>query len=679
MSAQPKTKSTSKKNLSGLTKKQLLNAYRLMQTARQLDNKMLTLLKQGKSFFHIGTSGHEAMQIGLGFNMKGGHDYFYPYYRDLTFCLTIGVSPRDFLLEFLSRKDDPASGAHQMPQHFGDEKLHIVSQSSPTGTQFLQAVGCALGNVKAGANEIVMVSSGEGTTSQGDFHEALNFASREKLPVVFLVEDNHYAISVPIAQQTAGSVYDIAAGYEHLQRFKVDGTDFLESYNTSKKAVKYARDGKGPAIIVADLVRLLPHSSSDNQKKYKSEEQIEHEKARDPIPKYGKQLIDEGFASQDDLDKIASEVKTEIDEAADWALEQPFPEKSSAMDHLYAMDYEWPELKEPKSTGEKIMMVDAINHALHEEMERDDKVLVFGQDVEDGKGGVFTATKGLSTKYGRERCFNSPLAESTIVGTAVGLATRGFKPVAEIQFGDYIWTAMMQLRNELPTMRYRSNNHWSAPAVIRVPVGGYIHGALYHSQSIDGYFSHLPGLRIAFPSNAADAKGLLKTAIRCPDPVMFLEEKGMYRQQFAAAPEPDEDYLLPFGKARIVREGTDISVITWGALVQRSVEAARDLESDGVSVEIVDIRTLNPLDTETIFNSVKKTNKVLVAHEDNLTGGFGGEIASRIADECFMWLDGPVRRLAAKDCHIPFNWFLEEEILPQKEDVLKALRELAAF
>lgn len=672
-------KSKQKQSKSGLSKKKLLKAYRLMHLARGMDNKMLTLLKQGKSFFHIGTSGHEAVQIALGYAMKPGHDYSYPYYRDLTFCLTMGVTPKDVLLQFLSRDADPASGARQMPQHYGNRELNIVSQSSPTGTQFLQAAGCAMGNVKHGTDEIVMVSSGEGTTSQGDFHEALNISSREKLPVVFLVEDNHYAISVPRDQQTAGSVYNMVAGYQNLERFHVDGTAFFESYTAAQKAVKRARDGKGPSVIVADLVRLLPHSSSDDHKKYKSKEQLDKEQSRDPIPRFARILVDEGFATESELEAIQSEVKQEIDEAADWALDQPFPEKSTATDHLFAMDYEPPELREPESTGEKIMMVDAINHALHEEMERDETVLVFGQDVEDGKGGVFTATKGLSTTFGRERCFNSPLAESTIVGTAIGLATRGLKPVAEIQFGDYIWTAMMQLRNELATMRYRSNNEWSAPAVVRVPVGGYIHGALYHSQSIDGYFAHIPGLRIVFPSNATDAKGLLKTAIRCPDPVLFLEQKGMYRQQFSAAPEPDENYLLSFGHARIVREGEDATVIAWGSLVQRSVEAAKDLAKQGISIEVVDIRTLNPLDTETIFASVKKTNKVLVAHEDNLTGGFGGEIASRIADACFMYLDGPVKRIAAKNCHIPFNWDLEAEILPQKEDVVQALKNLVAF
>ena len=667
------------KTLSGLSQDRLLAAYRNMRLARGLDNKMLTLLKQGKSYFHVGTSGHEAIQTALGYSIRPGYDWSYPYYRDLTYCLALGMDPGDALLQALSRRDDPSSGSRQMPQHFGDGDLRIVSQSSPTGTQFLQAVGCAMGNVRLGTDEVVMVSAGDGTTSQGDFHEALNSAGRERLPVIFLIEDNHYAISVPLEQQSAGPVHEMIAGYQNFERFKVDGTDFPESYAATKAAVQRARSGEGPSVIVADLVRLLPHSSSDDHKKYKSQEVLEQERRRDPLPKFHDLLIEEGIAGEEALNEIDSQVKQEIDETADWALDQPEPDRETATDYVFAMEYEPPPLKEPESTGEKIMMVDAINHALHEEMERDEKVLVFGQDVEDEKGGVFTATKGLSSTFGRDRCFNSPLAESTIIGTAIGLACRGFKPVAEIQFGDYIWTGMMQLRNELSTMRYRSNNSWSAPAVVRVPVGGYIHGGLYHSQSIDGTFAHIPGLRIVFPSNASDAKGLLKTAIRHPDPVLFLEEKGMYRQQFSADLEPDQGFLLPFGHARVVREGTDLTVITWGALVQRSLEAAKELEKEGISAEIVDIRTLNPLDTETIFESVKKSNKVLVAHEDTITGGFGGEIASRIADECFMWLDGPVRRVGAKDSHIPYNPQLEKEVLPQKSDVLEAIRELVAW
>jgi len=650
-----------------------------MYLARSLDDKMLSLLKQGRTFFHVGTSGHEAIQVALAHAMDPERDWFYPYYRDLTFVLSLGVAPRDVLLQFLSRAEDPASGARQMPQHFGHRDLHIVAQSSSTGTQYLQAVGCAMAGVKQGNQEVVMVSSGEGTTSQGDFHEALNIASREKLPVVFLIEDNHYAISVPAEQQTAGTVYEIAAGYQNLARHQVDGTDFIASYQTARQVVQRVRGGAGPAIIVADVVRLLPHSSSDDQRKYKTKEQLEAEQERDPIPRFSERLLEAELATEEDLEEVRAGVKNDIEHAVDWALERPFPEPDTAIDHVYAMDYEPPPLRNPKSTGEKVVLVDAINHALREEMERDESVLVFGQDVEDPKGGVFSVTKGLSTAFGRERVFNSPLAESTIIGTAIGLALRGFKPVAEIQFGDYIWTAMMQIKNELATTRYRSNNTWSAPVVLRVPVGGYIHGALFHSQSIDGIFTHVPGLRVVHPSNAADAKGLLKTAIRCPDPVMFLEQKGLYRQQFAAVPEPDADYLLPFGHARVVREGTDVTVVAWGALVQKSVEAARELEQNGVSVEIIDPRTLNPLDTDTIFESVRKTNKVLIAHEDNITGGFGGEIAARISDECFMWLDGPVRRLGSKDAYVPFNWTLETEILPQAEQVKAAIQSLVNF
>jgi 2-oxoisovalerate dehydrogenase E1 component len=675
----PKTNGT-------LSASEMLGYYRTMLLARYLDEKMLLLLKQGKSFFHIGGSGHEAAQVAIASVMKPAYDWFYPYYRDLAFVLQTGETPEEILLCFLARAEDPNSGGRQMPAHYGHKKLRIVSQSSPTGTQFLPAVGCAMGAVKEGRDEVVYVSAGEGTTSQGDFHEALNWASREKLPVIFCIQDNKYAISVPITQQTAGaSVYELCAGYRGLHRYQVDGTDLMQTRYVAEEAVRLARQGRGPSLIVADVVRLLPHSSSDDQRKYRSEEELEADRQRDPIVKFSQHLIEQGIATDDDLARVRTEAKKKVDEAADYAESRPHPERRTATWYVYS--------HEPSSTaenfvppsndsmpfGEPVVMVDAINHALHEEMERNARMLVFGEDVEDTKGGVFTATRGLSTKFGRQRVFNSPLAESSIVGVAVGLAQRGFKPVPEIQFGDYIWTAMMQLRNEVAPMRYRSNNNWSCPMVMRVPVSGYIHGALCHSQNIEGFFAHLPGLRIAYPSNAADAKGLLKAAIRGDDPVLFLEPKGLYRQGFAKSPEPHDEYLLPFGKAAIKQEGKDLTIITWGALVQRCLEAAKQLEPDGVSCEIVDIRTIQPLDNETILNSVAKTNKVLIVHEDIRTAGFGAEIAARIADLAFEHLDGPIRRVAAADAHVPYNWFLEEEILPQTAWIVEAIKELVKY
>jgi 2-oxoisovalerate dehydrogenase E1 component len=675
-------KKTAPTQIKGFSKEFLRDVYRNYIRARFADEKMIIMIKQGKSFFHIGCSGHEAIQTAAATALKPGYDFAYPYYRDLAFVLRYGVSTEEVFLNFLAKADDPSSAGRQMSNHYGHKKLRIVSQSSPTGTQYLQAVGTALAAVKEGTDEVVYVSSGEGTTSQGDFHEALNWASRERLPVIFVIQNNKYAISVPIAEQTAGqSVYRLTAGYEGLTRYKVDGTDFFASYEVLVKAAEQARQGRGPILIEAETVRLLPHSSSDSQIKYRDKEELEREKALDPILRFEKELIDSGLFTAAELETFKKQIKQETDEAAERAEQHPNPDPETLTHYLYAPPEENADLEFEKKqpSGERTVLVDAINHALKEEMERNDKMYVFGEDVADRKGGVFTATYGISTKFGKKRCFNSPLAESSIIGVGIGMAVYGLKPVVEIQFGDYIWTAMMQIRNELATMRWRSANTWTAPVVVRVPVGGYIHGGLCHSQNIEGFFAHLPGIKIAYPSNAADAKGLLKTAIRGNDPVLFLEHKGLYRQSYAAAPEPDADYLLPFGKARVVREGDDLTIVTWGALVHKSLEAAKLLEKEGASVEVIDIRTISPLDTQTIVNSVKKTSKVLVAHEDTLFQGFGAEIGAQIAEQAFEYLDGPVKRLGGADVPIPFNSDLEKAALPQIEDVVDAARALLEY
>lgn len=659
------------------SKKTLLTVHKNIVMSRMMDAKMLILLKQGKSFFHIGGAGHEAIQTAAALAMKPGYDYAYPYYRDLAFNLQFGVTPEEIMLLFMARADDLSSGGRQMSNHYGNKRQHIVSQSSPTGTQFLQAVGCAMANRKLGTDQVVYVSSGEGTTSQGDFHEAVNWATREKLPVIFVIENNKYAISVPIAEQTSGkSIYKIGHGYEGLKCYKIDGTDFFESYRTMQEAVEFARGGKGAVLIEAETVRLLPHSSSDSDKKYRPKEELEADKKRDPIILFEAALLEEKIVTADELENLKKTYKAKVDAAADSADSHVHPEPDSLYDHLFDDDDDL-EYEKSAPVGDKVVLVDAINHTLKEEMARNDRMYVFGQDVADGKGGVFTATLGISTQFGDARCFNAPLAESSIIGVGIGMATRGLKPVVEIQFGDYIWTSMMQLRNELSTMRWRSNGTWSAPLVVRVPVGGYIHGGLCHSQNIEGFFAHIPGLKIAYPSTAADAKGLLKTAIRGNDPVLFLEHKGLYRQSYVASPEPDADYLLPYGKGRIVQPGDDMTVVTWGAMVQKAQEAARNL--DGVSVEIVDIRTIYPLDNTLILESVRKTGKVLVVHEDSLFQGFGAEIAAQIAEFAFEHLDAPVRRIGAKDTPIPFSAVLEEVCLPQTSWLLEAMRSLAAY
>ena len=664
--------------LHGFTKKQILDIYWKMVLCRRLDEKMLILIKQGKSFFHMGASGHEAAQLAVAVAMRPGEDWSFPYYRDAAYCLGMGMTSRDQLLGFLSKSDDPNSGGRQMPQHYGHKDLRIVSQSSPTGTQYLQAVGCALICKKERTKEIVYVSSGEGTTSQGDFHEALNWASLAKAPVVFHIQDNEYAISTHKSEQTADTVYTMTAGFKNLSRYDVDGTNFFETNLAFKQAVERAKRGKGPSLIVSNVVRLLPHSSSDDQRKYRTPEDLDDDLKRDPLIILEEECVVEKFISSKEFQKIRDKAHLQVEKDIEWTLEQNNPDSSMAMNHIYSDDIivEEPEFN---PISEKIVIVDAINHALKEEMARNDKMVIYGQDIADPKGGVFTATRGLSDEFGQDRVFNSPLAESSIIGTAIGMAVKGYKPVVEIQFCDYIWTAMMQIRNEVVTMRYRSNNAWTCPIVIRTPVGGYIHGGLCHSQSIDGYFIHMPGIYLAYPSNAADAKGLLKMACRMNDPVLFMEHKGLYRQGYAATEEPDKNYILPFGKAKVLEYGEELTIVTWGAMVQKSIEAVQSLDLDDGQVEIIDLRTLNPLDLTTIGSSLEKTGKILIVYEDNLTNGPGAEISALISDKFFELLDGPIRRVAAKDSHIPFSDILEEEILPQVYDISIGIKELLEY
>lgn len=668
----------------GLTKNELLNALRLMYLSRQIDHKIMNLIKQGKAFFHIAGAGHEATQIAFGLNLTPKLDWGFPYYRDMAFMLALGTKPEDVFLQALAKETDLMTGGRQMPCHWGNKELNVPTQSSPTGTQFLQAVGAALAAKRMGKNAVVYVSSGEGTTSQGEFHEAVNWAAREKLPVIFVIQNNKWAISVPVENQTGGknsSIVEMMKGYDNLLRLTVDGTDFLAVNAIAATAVKYARQGKGPVLVEAKVVRLFSHSSSDDQKKYRDEKSLKEDLQKDPIDYFADLLIKKGVLTELAFEELKKEINNRVNEAADWALKEPEPKAETA--ELYVLDESGKKDRliygKNNNAGKPIVLVDAINHALHEEMELNEKIYLFGEDVADGKGGVFTSTKGLSTKFGKDRVFNSPLAEASILGVGIGMALAGLKPCVEIQFGDYIYPAFMQIRDELVMYRYRSNNLFEAPVVIRVAVGGYIHGGLYHSQNIEGFFAHMPGLLIAYPSNAADAKGLLKTALRLNDPVLFLEHKGLYRQSYAMSPEPDSDYLVPFGKANIVKEGNDLSVITYGAMVHETNFAIKRLEEEGYSIEIIDIRTISPLDTETIFKSVKKTGKAIIIHEDTLTSGFGAEIAAKIAEFAFEYLDGPVRRIAAKDTPIPYHPNLENVVLPNRERIYTELKNLLNY
>lgn len=664
-------------------KDHLLLAYREMFRARRVDEKTIVLYKQNKCHFQIGCAGHEAIGVAAGHALTPAFDWAYPYYRGMGFCAAWGMTNREFLLNAMNKAGDPNSGGRMMPMHYGHQRLNIVNQSSPTGSQLLQAVGAAKAIRYRGGNQVVYVSLGDGTTSQGDYHEALNWAAREKLPLVIVVENNGYAISVPLSEQTAGEdLAAISGGYKGLDVVEVDGISYLESFRTMTKAVTRARSGKGPTVVVAHVVRLQSHSISDNQAKYRDMLELEAEKQKDPLTILRSYLINKKLVTAAKLEQLEDLLQSEIHADSTWAEDQPDPTLDSIHQFVLAGNYPGATLEPeipPASAENSVFMVDAINHALDEELEHNPEMVVFGEDVAHGKGGVFAVTAGLTAKYGKNRVFNSPLAESSIVGTAVGMATLGMKPVVEIQFGDYVWTGMNQLRNELSNMYWRSNGTFRSPAVLRIPIGGYINGGVYHSQNLEATFSHFPGLVVLLPSNARDAKGLLKSAIRCPDPVLFLEHKGLYRQVYAKGIEGGADELIPIGKARIARPGRDATVLTWGALVQKSLVAAERLAQDGYEIEVVDLRSIVPLDVKTILESVKRTHRLLIAHEDVLFMGFGAELAALVAEQAFEYLDAPIRRLGGSFTNIPHSPILERAALPQNEDVERMMRELVQY
>jgi 2-oxoisovalerate dehydrogenase E1 component len=712
-----------------LSREQLIEFYRLMYLSRRTDDREIVLKRQQKIFFQISCAGHEALLVAAGMAMKPGYDWFFPYYRDRAICLALGNTVEEQLLQAVGAADDPASGGRQMPSHWSSKRLNIVTPSSSTATQCLHAIGCAEAgryfsrhpeaaerpslseagidyrqykDVRFHSDEVVYVSIGEGSTSQGEFWESLNTASNGRLPVLYVVEDNGYAISTPVEANTpGGNISRLVANFPNFHFAEIDGTDPIASYAAMVEAVAYCRAGKGPALVHGHVVRPYSHSLSDDERQYRSKEEVEADALRDPLARMQLYLLREGVLDAAGIDRLERQVDDEVQRAADRAVRAALPaaDRESIRRHVYSEDLS---VADPRFSTEAAAtvdnsertMADLINLCLKDEMRRDDRIVVFGEDVADatrdealragkikGKGGVFKLTSGLQAEFGGDRCWNSPLAEANIVGRAIGMAVRGMKPVVEIQFFDYIWPAMHQMRNELALVRWRSNGVFSCPVVMRVPIGGYLTGgSIYHSQSGESIFTHTPGVRVIMPSNALDAVGLLRTAIRCDDPVLFLEHKRLYRETFGRAAYPGPEYAIPFGKAKTVKRGKDLTVITYGAVVPRALQAAVKIKRElNVDVEVIDLRSLSPYDWEAIAESVKKTSRVIIAHEDMLSWGYGAEIAARIGDELFHDLDAPVRRVAAMDTFVAYQPALEDVILPQPEDLYKAMAELAAF
>jgi 2-oxoisovalerate dehydrogenase E1 component len=681
------------------TPEELVRAYRTMYMSRRIDDREILLKNQSRIFFQISGAGHEAIQTATGMLLKPGHDWFYPYYRDRALSLALGFTVDDMLLHSVGAASDPSSGGRQMPSHWSSPKLHIVSGSSPTGTQLVQSVGCAHASrlLRPDSDEITLVCTGEGATSEGEFWEAMNAACLDKLPLLILVEDNGWAISTPVERQSpGGNVSKLLSGFPGLARYEVDGTDFVESWRVLEQAIACVREGNGPALVHAMVIRRYSHSLSDDERAYKTKEQREAEQARDPLQKFPEWLVAEGILDRHALKRIVHEVDEEIAAATERALTALPPPHGSSLRFLYSEEVDPTSNRfetEPRFDGAPRTMVDEINLTLIEEMERNPHVVVFGEDVADcsreeslsevkGKGGVFKATAGLQIRFGSARCFNTPIAEACIVGRATGMATRGLKPVPEIQFFDYIWPAFMQIRDELATLRWRSHNGFSAPMVIRVPIGGYLNGgAIYHSQCGEVFMTHNPGLRVVMPSNALDACGLLRTAIRCDDPVLFLEHKKLYREPYNRSPHPGPDFTIPFGRAKVVKPGQRLTIVTYGALVQKSLLAALQVEKGNPehTVEVIDLRTLSPYDWAAIKESVEKTNRVMIAHEDCISWGYGAEIAARIANELFSSLDAPVGRVGALDTWVGYHPQLEHETLPQVDDLVKEAERLLEY
>jgi 2-oxoisovalerate dehydrogenase E1 component len=692
-------RSDGSRSLFGFPHDELVEDFRLACISRALDDREMALQKQSKVFFQISGAGHEALLLGLARSLRPGYDWFFPYYRDLALMLGLGVTPTEVLLGAVGAAADPASGGRQMPSHWGDPDRHVVTQTSATGTQCLPAVGCAeaaryisrrpqLPGCTAQGDEVTYVSLGEGATSEGEFWESLNTAATLHLPVLFVVADNGYAISVPVTDQSPAPVSELVRGFRGLEVHRFDGRDYFTVRRNGAKAVAHVRAGVGPVLIHATVTRPYSHSAQDTQSKYRPAEELAEEAAHDPILLLERALVDGGVLTEEEAVGVRDDAKRVVAEAAREAMAAARPDPATVTEHVYVL----PSVPEPPveyEGGEVVTFGEAIKRTLHELMGEDERIRVFGEDVADaremvladveGKGGVFGTTHGLQRTFGIARCYNTPLAEANIVGRAVGQALRGLRPAPEIQFFDYVWPAMQQIKTEAATIRWRSNGTFTCPMVIRIPIGGYLQGgAIWHSQCGESIFAHVPGLLVAFPSRARDAAGLLRYAFRCEDPVLFLEHKHLLRQPYTRDPYPPADWVLPFGQGDLRTRGDALTVVTWGATVEKSLQAVASVDG-GVAADVIDLRTIVPWDRELVAESVARTGRVLVVQEDVLTCGFGAEVAAWIGEHCFADLDAPVRRVGALDTHVPYEPTLEDAVLPQVDDIAAAVRDLLAF
>lgn len=697
-----------------LGKKEMLEILHNVYTSRKVDDAEISMKKQSKAFFQISGAGHEGILTAASMLLKPSHDWFLCYYRDRALCLGLGVTPYEMLCQANGNLGDTASYGRMMPAHWGHKKLNIVNKSSCTGTQFLQACGLA----EAGLwykklnnehkmdtkhlykdDEVIYVSTGDGTIAQGEFWEGLTTACVNSLPVLFMVEDNGFAISTPTdVQYPEGSISKTLANFPGLKIFTADGNCPIDSFATMTEAVSFIRKNRKPALVHANVTRPYSHSLSDDHGMYRTKAELAAEAQLDVFNAYPKFLVESGIITEAEREEVLKKVSAEVKAAMDKAITTEWPAPETAEKHLYSEDHDirGEEFDRPANfTGkDDVPMAASINKVLRTEFAKNPLLRMWGEDVADffekerlsnpelkGKGGVFKLTANVQRESRDGQVFNSPLAEANVIGRAIGASIRGIKPVVEIQFFDYIWTAYMQLKNEMATLRYRSGGDFTCPMVVRVPIGGYLKGgAIYHSQSGESLFTHVPGIRVAFPSNSADAAGLLRTAIHADDPVMFLEHKHLYYQGYNRAQDVGDEYMIPFGKAKIVREGKDATIVAWGALVQKSIEAAKKLEAaTGKTVEVIDLRTLAPYDFEAIKKSIAKTSRLMIAHEEHKTSGFAGEIAARVNEECFELLDAPILRVAALDVHCAYNPGLEDVILPQIGHVEEVLTRLLNY